>query len=65
MQMREYQVMKPFWFSGILQEVGARLQLTDAQVKYMGDEIALIEPAPEAEREPKRRRAPRDEAATE
>lgn len=63
MKMREYQVMKPFWFSGILQEVGTSLKLTDAQVKYMGDEIALVEAR--AETSPKRRRAAQEEVAPE
>ncbi|MDO5631137.1 MAG: hypothetical protein Q4G22_04795 [Paracoccus sp. (in: a-proteobacteria)] len=40
---KDYRVAQPFWFGGLLREVGETIRLSAAEAKYRGDEIEPIE----------------------
>lgn len=63
MSTKEYRVTRPFWNGPHLTSIGDPLFLTDAQAKYRGDEVELVEQTTRPKRPAKGDSAPAQDGA--
>lgn len=63
MSTKAYRVTRPFWNGPHLTSIGDTLHLTDAQAKYRGDTLELIEAPAKSKRAVKHEPAPAQDGA--